>query len=269
VLPARRKRLLPHREGVSALAGELDPNRLCLCVLVDGFEPILATEATHLIAAERSVERERAIGVDPDRPRANGVGHPVRPLDVLRPDTGGKAVIRVVGLANQLLLVLERDDREDGPKISSRAICIPFLTCPRRRGSTRRLSASCTHGPRLRPDVGSHPLTRNHLPQSFVPISGLCTYKSSMSTGGCTQASRCGSLSSFESWSGILGIVRHRPTMRFSRCCVCWYRCRSSSYSAASDTAESCGSQREWWSGGRAVSWCFPHVLHPVSRVFQ
>jgi hypothetical protein len=58
-------------------------------------------------------------------------------LDVPRPDTGGKTVSRVVGLANQLLLVLERDDGEDGAEDFLRAICIPFSTCAKIVGSMK------------------------------------------------------------------------------------------------------------------------------------
>jgi hypothetical protein len=61
----------------------------------------------------------------------------------------------------------------------------------------------------------------------------------------CSHASRCGSLSSTESWGGILGIVRHRTDNEvLSRLRLPVSLSALSSDGPAGDTARSSGSQR-------------------------
>src|SRR6478672_6036207 len=58
-----------HDERILHLVAELAPHALRLQVLVNRFDAVLAADAARLVAAERRVEGQRAIGVDPDGPR--------------------------------------------------------------------------------------------------------------------------------------------------------------------------------------------------------
>ena len=54
-------------ERVARTAGQLDPDRLVLGVLVDGIDAVLATDPRQAVAAERDARGDDAVGVDPDR----------------------------------------------------------------------------------------------------------------------------------------------------------------------------------------------------------
>ena len=68
------------------------------------------------------------VGVDPDGAGVQPVGDPMCAVDVVRPDARGQPVRGVVRDRDRLLLVAERQHREDGPKISSRATSISLWT---------------------------------------------------------------------------------------------------------------------------------------------
>src|SRR5215204_1614428 len=103
---------LAEHEGVAGLAGELDPDRLDLGVLVQGLQPILPADTARLVTAEGRVEGDGPISVDPDRASPQGVGDPVGPLDILGPDARGQAEARLVRLTDDFLLTLSGYYRE-------------------------------------------------------------------------------------------------------------------------------------------------------------
>ena len=70
----------------SGAAGELDPDRLGLGVLVHGLDAVLPAEAGKTVPAERHVRADHPVGVDPHRAGAQRVRHPVAAVDVLGPD---------------------------------------------------------------------------------------------------------------------------------------------------------------------------------------
>src|SRR2546421_7195835 len=99
-------------EGVARLAGEFDPNSFRMRVLAHAFQAVFTTHAAHLVAAKGRIEGERAVRVDPDRPRTQSMRHAMRPPDIARPDARSQAVARIVRLPDGLFLRLERDYRE-------------------------------------------------------------------------------------------------------------------------------------------------------------
>ena len=54
------------------------------------------------------------------------------------PDAAGEAVVGVVGDLDRLLLGVEGDDREDGPKISSRAMVMSLDTFEKTVGRMKK-----------------------------------------------------------------------------------------------------------------------------------
>src|SRR2546421_2274391 len=100
-------------EGVARLAGKFDPDRLGMRVLAHALQTVFTTHAAHLVATKGRIERQRAVRVDPDGSRTQGVRHAVRPPDIARPDAGGQAITRLIRLPDDLFLRLERDHGED------------------------------------------------------------------------------------------------------------------------------------------------------------
>src|SRR6478735_10706833 len=80
---------------------------LLLHVLEDALAALLAAEAAVAPAAERGRDRELLVGVDPDRARLHRAPEPPGALEVTAPDAGGQRVDAVVGLPDQLFLVVE------------------------------------------------------------------------------------------------------------------------------------------------------------------
>src|SRR5687767_13410105 len=97
-------------QGVETSA-ELDPGRLHLGELVEGMERLVATDARLLVAAEWRGDVATVVGVDPDRAGAQALGELEGLVDVGREDRRGEAVDRVVGHAERLLGIPDRDDR--------------------------------------------------------------------------------------------------------------------------------------------------------------
>src|SRR3954451_2628018 len=101
-------------ERVLDLVAELAPDALRLQELVHGLDAVLASEAARLDAAERRVERERPVDVDPDGAGLQPARHPVRALELVRPDACGEPVGRPVRERHDLVLVVEREHAENG-----------------------------------------------------------------------------------------------------------------------------------------------------------
>src|SRR3954451_4972312 len=69
---------------------ECEPNRLQLCVMLDGVGAQLASEAGLLVAAEGHGRVHGTISIDPDGARLQPARECVRLLDIIRPDAGGE-----------------------------------------------------------------------------------------------------------------------------------------------------------------------------------
>ena len=65
-------------------------------------------------AAERDAEIADEPAVYPDGAGIDAFGHAMSATQVLGPDTGGEALIAVVGVADDFFFVVERRDRDDG-----------------------------------------------------------------------------------------------------------------------------------------------------------
>src|SRR5215510_14798631 len=85
-----------HDERVLDLITELAPDTLRLQVLINRFNAVLPTDPARLVTAERRVEGQRTIRVDPHRPGLEPPRHPVHASHVVGPDTGGQAKLSVV-----------------------------------------------------------------------------------------------------------------------------------------------------------------------------
>src|SRR5205085_8384332 len=85
---------------------------LLLHVLLDSQAALLAAEAAVAPAAEGGGNGELLVGVDPDRAGLHRAADAPSLLVVARPDAGGQRIDAVVGLAQQVLLVLEAKHRQ-------------------------------------------------------------------------------------------------------------------------------------------------------------
>src|SRR4051794_15535182 len=78
--------------------------------------PELAAEAGLLEAAERRGVTHRRVAVDREVARLDAAGDAQGPAEVAGPDRPRQAVLALVCHADGVRLVLERDDRDDGPE---------------------------------------------------------------------------------------------------------------------------------------------------------
>src|SRR6266404_4155812 len=97
-------------------SGEIRPNRLVLGVAFPSFAALLAAIAAHLEAAERRIGMVFVPAVQPDRACLDPVGEAQRPAEIAGLDARGKPVARIVGDPDRIVLVLERNHREDRPE---------------------------------------------------------------------------------------------------------------------------------------------------------
>src|SRR5215213_10766161 len=103
-------------EGVDRLRAGVDDDALGLEVELERLEPELASEPRLLVAAERDARERRVRHVDADRARFDPRRHAMAACRVPGPDGGHEAVLHVVREADRVLLVLERDHRDDRPE---------------------------------------------------------------------------------------------------------------------------------------------------------
>src|SRR5690606_14632838 len=82
---------VPDGERVALLAGKIDHHILGRQEFVEPGLAALAAEAAFLHAAERSLGRDHAVGVDPDDAAAQLRDRPHRPRQVAGPDARGEA----------------------------------------------------------------------------------------------------------------------------------------------------------------------------------
>src|SRR6201995_2119551 len=95
---------------------ELNPGRLGLHVHVDALFAELVAPAGLLVATEGHVVVKDQLAVHLDAAGVQALEHPVGPADILRPGGGGQAVGGVVRQGHGLVLVVERQDRDNGPE---------------------------------------------------------------------------------------------------------------------------------------------------------
>src|SRR3954471_13477213 len=112
-LPAPRSDFALRRPASCWFRREVDV--LELGVVLERVRPELAPDARLLEAAERRGHPNRGVGVDRDHAALDRARHPQRLGAVARPDRAGEPVDRVVGQANRLLLVAERDHHRHRP----------------------------------------------------------------------------------------------------------------------------------------------------------
>ena len=98
--------------GVVGFA-ERDVHGLLVGVEVDRAVAALVAEAGRLDAAERGAEVAHVVRVEPHHAGLDRLREVVRALEVVRPDVGGEAVLRVVRERERLFVGVERGDRDD------------------------------------------------------------------------------------------------------------------------------------------------------------
>src|SRR5678810_221021 len=119
-----RRAVVAARRGVAAPGRDASVPPDWLFIEVDvhlfGFEIFLdaklakfAAEARLFVASPGSLYVRRLHVVDPDDARTDRLHHSHGLVDVTRPHRGGEAIRRVVGDAQRVLLVVERDHRAD------------------------------------------------------------------------------------------------------------------------------------------------------------
>src|SRR3954468_17372549 len=104
---------LGHQKPLRLLLADAGADGLLLCVEFEGVVTHLATPATLLESAEGQGCVEDVVAIDPDGSGTHFCGDGVSAIDVASPDSGGETVDAVVGLRNEIVLVLERDGGDD------------------------------------------------------------------------------------------------------------------------------------------------------------
>src|SRR5208337_429734 len=99
-----------------SLSSKRDRYGLELGVAVERLLAQFAAEAAPLEPAEGGGGVEDVIAVDPEGPRADAIGDGVRLADVAGPDCGGQAVLGRVPPVDDLIDVVELQDRQDRPE---------------------------------------------------------------------------------------------------------------------------------------------------------
>src|SRR4051794_856138 len=77
------------------------------------FFTAFAPDAACFHATEWDAQVAHEPAIYPNRAGVNALGHAVSPVQVLRPNAGGKAVFDVVGIANYFFFVVEGRDGDD------------------------------------------------------------------------------------------------------------------------------------------------------------
>src|SRR5581483_8260020 len=98
-------------EEAELLLAVADQHVLGLLIVVEHHPVGLASDARLLVAAERRVRRIGVIAVGPHAARLDGAAEAIATVDVAAPDAGPKAVERVIGDRERLLVGLEGRDR--------------------------------------------------------------------------------------------------------------------------------------------------------------
>src|SRR5690606_30329521 len=104
---------LAHGEGVGHIEGGRYPDAFGLEIGPDRILSVLMADAAAFMAAERRHIRYRSVGIDPDRPGLQPLRHREGAAHILRPHSGGEAVIAVIADSEGLFLVVEGDHREN------------------------------------------------------------------------------------------------------------------------------------------------------------
>ena len=97
-------------------AAEVDAVGLEVGERLERLDAEVLAEAGHLVALVRHVDRQVVRAVRPDDARVDLLGDPEGAPEVGRPDRRGEAVHDVVGDADRLVLVVERQHRQDRPE---------------------------------------------------------------------------------------------------------------------------------------------------------
>src|SRR6266516_1126188 len=101
---------------VSRFPSQRDPHRLRLEVTVQGFTSEVSAKSRCLKPAKRRARIVEVVRVDPNCAGANRLRRAMRLLDVLRPDSSGEAVDRVIRELHALLEIVAREHREHAVK---------------------------------------------------------------------------------------------------------------------------------------------------------
>src|SRR3954465_13243999 len=101
-------------EGVDRLRARVDDDALRLEVELERLEAQLASEARLLVPAERDPGKGGVRHVDADRARLDARGDAMSARRIAGPDGCTQPVLHVVGEADRVPLVFERDHRHDG-----------------------------------------------------------------------------------------------------------------------------------------------------------
>src|ERR1700730_6835837 len=97
-----------------ALLVYCQPNRLRLGEILQRSLAMLAAEARLTRAAPGQTHVRITVSVDPNRAGLQARRHPVDAANVGTPDTRRKTVGRAVRHAKRILLIIERNDTQDG-----------------------------------------------------------------------------------------------------------------------------------------------------------
>ena len=95
---------------------QLDQHRLQLRVMLDRRIPHLAPNPRHLVPAKRQRRIKRTVAIDPHRTRLDPRNHPVHRRQVIRPDARAKPVGTVIGHAQRIGLIVERNGDQHRPE---------------------------------------------------------------------------------------------------------------------------------------------------------
>lgn len=127
----RSARARPTRPSGDVMAAHGYTHVLDLGEYLEAVFPAFASGARGLHPAERLAQVAHVLAVDEDHPGLDAACQAMGLADVLGPDVGGQAVFHVVGQAQRLGFVLERDqaDHRAEDLLPGRCAC----GCPRRR----------------------------------------------------------------------------------------------------------------------------------------
>src|SRR6185437_12145781 len=95
-------------------SGQVHPNALDLAIQLEHLPAVLTTPTGLLEAAEGCCGIDEVVAVDPYRASFECSGGAVRLLEIIRPDSGRKAVFAVIRLRNEIIDILPGDGRQHG-----------------------------------------------------------------------------------------------------------------------------------------------------------
>src|SRR5262245_25064736 len=112
-----RSTALARRGPPTETSAQGEPDRLLLGVLLERLEALVAAaEAGLLVAAERRRDVALGVGVDADGAGTDSSCDADRAVQVRRVDRRRQPVVGLVREGDRLVLVVERDDRDDRPE---------------------------------------------------------------------------------------------------------------------------------------------------------